>query len=91
MKQVTILKREVKKRGLGGWINNETQYVLKYGDKAYCNVDVDYTSTRLRIKFEEVLKTRSKDELCRFMLNLSTHAFADRWLYATLKEVVLGA
>ena len=90
MKQVTILKRQVKKRWSCGCFSNETQYVLKYDDKSYCNVDVDYTSTHLRIKFEEVLKTRSEDELCKFMIKLSTHAFADRWLYATLKEVVLG-
>ena len=90
MKRVTILKRVCKKRWACGFFSNETQYVLKYDNKSYCNVDVDYTSTRLRIKFEEVLKTRSKYELCKFMIKLSTHTFADRWLYAILKEVVLG-
>ena len=89
MKNLKVYERSVLERtGYRKYPYKEvTQYVVSYNDKVYKNGHYeDVHNPRLKVKFKEVLNTRKKTDVTRFLnRNCRTESF--KWLKSTIKSL----
>lgn len=89
MKTILIYKRSILERtGFKKWRYKEVdQITILFDDKEIKNHYEKIDNPRLKIKFQEVLKTRSKKELEKYINKLSNRD-VDKWQKSILKEIL---
>lgn len=89
MKTITIYKRSILERtGFKKWPYKEVdQITILFDDKEIKNHYEKIDNPRLKIKFQEILKTRSKKELEKYINKLSNRD-VDKWQRSTLIDLI---
>lgn len=89
MKTILIYKRSILERtGFKKWPYREVdQITILYKGEEIKNHYESINNPRLKIKFQEVLKTRSKKALENYINKLSNRD-VDKWQKSVLKEIL---
>ena len=89
MKTITIYKRSILERTqFKKWRYKEVDQIsIFYNNEEHKNHYESINNPRLKIKFQEVLKTRSKKELEKYISKLSNRD-VDKWQKSTLIDLI---
>lgn len=91
MKTLTIYKRSILERtGFKKWAyKNVDQITIVYNDLETSNHSEDINNKRLKVKFNVILKTRSKKRIQVFINSLG-RCNSDKWLKNQLINILEG-